>query len=144
MAHPGKKTLFLGFEGVLHHRNATVFEFLSKMPLLEETLGTHPVDIVALSKWDFEHDFDRLVAAFPLGLRSRVVGRTAEEPNALHGRFREIQNWRRGHPVSDWRALDSESHGYPEDCPELIRCSPAVGLAGPQVEALKAWLANGK
>lgn len=144
MAMPGRKTLFLGFEGVLHHRNATVFEFLAKMPLLEQTLGASEVDIVALSKWDFEHDFDRLVAAFPAGLRSRVVGRTSEERNALHGRFREIQNWRRSHPVSDWRALDSETHGYPEDCPELIRCSPAVGLSGPQAEALKAWLEGRK
>lgn len=140
MTQPGRKTLFLGFEGVLHHRNATVLEFLSKMPLLEQTLHGYELDIVALSKWDFEHDFERLLAVFPPGLRSRLVGRTSEERHALHGRFREVQNWRRTHPVSNWRALDSETHGYPEDCPELIRCSPALGLAGPQAAALKAWL----
>ena len=140
MATPGRKTLFLGFEGVMHHRNATVFDFLSRMPLLAQTVAVHDVDLVALSKWDFEHDFQRLVAAFPEALRKRVGGRTTEERNALHGRFREIQNWRRTHPVSDWRALDADTHGYPEDCPELIRCSPAVGLAESQMEALKAWL----
>lgn len=143
MATPQRKTLFLGFEGVLHHRNSTVSDFLAKMPLLERTLGAAEVDIVALSSWGLEKDLDRLTTAFPSSLRPRVRGCTKAESSAAHGPYREIQTWLRSHPASSWRALDCDAHGYPHDCPELVLCSPAVGLSNPQAATLKTWLQGG-
>lgn len=141
MAQPGRKTLFLGLDGVMHHRNATVADFLSRMPLLQESLGpATDLDIVVLSCWDFASDFERLKAVFPASLRPRVMGRTSEEKGALHKRYKEIQTWLRAHPSPAWRVLDSDPYDYPDACPELIRCSPALGMSTSQAEALKLWL----
>lgn len=141
MAAPGRKTLFLGLDGVMHHRNATVADFLSRMPLLLESVGpAADVDLVVLSCWDFASDFDRLKAVFPVSIRPRVVGRTVEEKGALHKRHKEIQTWLRAHPASAWRVLDCDPYDYPDGCPELIRCSPALGMSTSQAEALKLWL----
>lgn len=140
MPVPGKKTLFLGLDGVMHHRNSKVSDFLSRVPALEQALGAADIDIVLLSCWEFAAEFERLTAVFPQALRKRVVGRTVEEPGALHKRFKEIQNWLRAHPSPDWRALDCDPLDYPEPCAGLIRCSPAVGFSAPQAQALKVWL----
>ena len=144
MPTTGRRTLFLGLDGVMHHRNANVSSFLSRMPMLEQTIGAADIDIVVLSSWDFATDFDRLKAVFSPDLRARVVGRSREETGALHKRFKEVQNWLRAHPAPDWRVLDSDPYDYPDACPELIRCSPAVGLAASQAETLKAWLDHPK
>jgi hypothetical protein len=140
MSSPARKTLFLGLDGVMHHSRAKVAGFLSCMPVLEQALGTADVDIVVLSTWDFANDFSRLKAAFPLSLRARVVGRTTEDLGSLHKRFREIQNWLGPVPVLDWRVLDSDHLDYPEACPELIRCSPHLGMGPVQAQALKLWV----
>ena len=137
---PARKTLFLGLDGVMHHSRAKVAGFLSCMPVLEQALGTADVDIVVLSTWDFASDFGRLKAAFPPSLRARVVGRTTEDLGSLHKRFREIQNWLGPMPVPDWRVLDSDHLDYPEACPELIRCSPHLGMGPVQAQALKLWI----
>jgi hypothetical protein len=144
MPTPGKRALFLGLDGVMHHRNASVSQFLSRMPLLEQTIGAANIDLVVLSCWDFATDFERLKAVFSPSLRGRVIGRTVEETGALHKRFKEIQNWLRTHPAPDWRALDSDPYDYPDTCSEFIRCSPAIGLTTPQAETLKLWLQNPK
>ncbi len=144
MPTPGRRTLFLGLDGVMHHRNSNVAQFLSRMPLLEQTLGPSDIDIVVLSCWDFASDFDRLKAVFSPALRGRVVGRTIEETGALHKRFKEIQNWLRAHPAPDWRVLDSDPYDYPDACTEFIRCSPAVGLTATQAEAVKLWIQHPK
>ncbi|MFM7533515.1 MAG: HAD domain-containing protein [Rubrivivax sp.] len=136
--------LFLGLDGVMHHHNAKVAEFLWRMPLLERTVGQAQVDLVLLSCWDFASDLERTKAVFPAGLRSLVVGRTTQESGALYKRFKEIQNWLRANPVTDWRALDSDPLDYPDACSELIRCSPAIGLSVAQVESLNLWLQNPK
>ena len=141
MAAPGRKTLFLGLDGVMHHRNATVADFLSRMPLLVEQVGpAADLDLVVLSCWDFASDFERLKAVFPAALRPRVVGRTLEEKGALHKRYKEIQTWLRAHPAPAWRVLDCDPFDYPDGCQELIRCSPALGMSTSQAEALKLWL----
>ncbi|MEI8267213.1 MAG: HAD domain-containing protein [Betaproteobacteria bacterium] len=136
----GKKTLFLGLDGVMHHRNPKVAGFLSCMPLLEKTLVGADIDIVVLSPWDFASDFGRLKAAFPQKLRERVVGRTVEHAGALHKRFKEIQTWLQAHPVADWRVLDSEPFDYPDPCVELIYCRPVLGMGTIQADLLRQWL----
>ncbi|MEN9419962.1 MAG: hypothetical protein RI988_3583 [Pseudomonadota bacterium] len=143
MSTPQRKTLFLGFEGVLHHRNAKVSDFLARMPLLERTLGSRDVDIVALSSWGFDNDSSRLATAFPASLRARVRGATKAESGPVHGPYREIQAWLRNHPSPSWRVLDCDASGYPHDCPELVLCSPAVGLSNPQAATLASWLEGG-
>jgi hypothetical protein len=137
---PTRKTLFLGLDGVMHHRNAKVAGFLSCMPVLEQALGSADVDIVVLSTWDFASDFNRMKAAFPVALRPRVAGRTTEELGSLHKRFKEIQSWLRNTPGPDWRVLDSDTYDYPDPCAELIRCSPQMGMGPVQAEALKLWI----
>jgi hypothetical protein len=136
----GKKTLFLGLDGVMHHRNAKVAGFLSCMPVLGQALGTAEVDIVVLSSWDFAQDFNRVKAAFPATLQVRVAGRTTEQPGSLHKRFKEIQNWLVTLPVPDWRVLDSDPYNYPDSCAELIRCSPHLGMGPAQAQALRQWI----
>ena len=136
----GKKTLFLGLDGVMHHRNAKVAGFLSCMPLLEKTLVGADIDIVVLSSWDFASDFSRLKAAFPQKLRTQVVGRTIEQVGAMHKRFKEIQTWLQVHPAPDWRVLDSDLFDYPDPCVELIFCRPVMGLGTAQADTLRQWL----
>jgi hypothetical protein len=137
---PSRRTLFLGLDGVMHHRNVKVAGFLSCMPVLEQALGSADIDIVVLSTWDFASDFSRIQAVFPLALRGRVTGRTTEELGSLHKRFKEIQNWLRPVPAPDWRVLDSDVFDYPEACAELIRCSPYFGMGPVQAQALKLWI----
>jgi hypothetical protein len=137
---PSRKTLFLGLDGVMHHRNAKVAGFLSCMPVLEQALGSADIDIVVLSTWDFASDFSRIQAAFPLALRRRVTGRTTEELGSLHKRFKEIQSWLRNMPTPDWRVLDSDAYDYPDPCAELIRCSPLLGMGPVQAQALRQWV----
>ena len=137
---PSRKTLFLGLDGVMHHRNAKVAGFLSCMPVLEQALGSADIDIVVLSTWDFASDFSRIQAAFPLALRRRVTGRTTEELGSLHKRFKEIQSWLRNMPTPDWRVLDSDAYDYPDPCAELIRCSPQMGMGQAQAQAVRQWI----
>jgi hypothetical protein len=134
---PSRKTLFLGLDGVMHHRNVKVAGFLSCMPVLEQALGSADIDIVVLSTWDFASDFSRIQAAFPLALRRRVTGRTTEELGSLHKRFKEIQSWLRNMPTPDWRVLDSDAYDYPDPCVELIRCSPQMGMGQAQAQAVR-------
>ena len=95
-----KKTLFLEIEGVLHHRSATVAQFLNRMPTLEAAIGASEVDIIICSKWRLENSFDKLTASFPAALRARIerpkytfleqVRRQQPDPpedNATHRRF---------------------------------------------------------
>lgn len=140
MANTRNKTLFLEIEGVLHHRTATIAQFLCRVPTLEAAIGDAAVDIVISSKWRLDNTLDKLVSGFPPSLRSRVVGVTGKEIDATYGRLKEIQACCKERGITAWRALDADAFGYPEGCPELILCSGAVGIARPQAEALTAWL----
>jgi hypothetical protein len=82
MANTRNKTLFLEIEGVLHHRTATIAQFLCRVPTLEAAIGDAVVDIVISSKWRLENPLDKLVSGFPPSLRSRVVGVTGKEIDA--------------------------------------------------------------
>ena len=140
MAPVRKKTLFLEIDGVLHHRTATVAQFLSRMPALEAAIGDAELDIVICSKWRLENSMDKLVTSFPASLRSRIVGVTGPEIDATYGRLKEIQACCKERGITAWRALDADAFGYPDGCPELILCSGAVGISRPQADALSAWL----
>jgi hypothetical protein len=135
-----KKTLFLEIDGVLHHRSATVAQFLNRMPTLEAAIGASVLDIIICSKWRLENSFEKLTTSFPATLRTRIVGVTGPEIDATYGRLKEIQACCKERGITAWRALDAHAYGYPEGCPELILCSGAVGISRPQAEALSAWL----
>jgi hypothetical protein len=134
-----RKTLFLGLDGVLHHTKSKVSGLLSRMPLLEEALGTADVDIVMLSCWGAGDDIEGMKRVFPLSLRSRVVGRTKEVPGSVYKRHKEIQNWLRPVHWPDWRALDVDPFDYPDDCTELIPCSPYLGMGSTQAHTVRMW-----
>jgi hypothetical protein len=140
LSFSARKTLFLGLDGIMHHSRSKLSGLLSRMPVLEEALGTAPVDIVMLSCWGVGNDVEPLKTTFPPSLRSRVVGRTTAAPGSLFKRFKEIQNWLGPVQMPDWRALDIDPLDYPEACTELIPCSPLLGMGSPQVLALKLWI----
>jgi hypothetical protein len=44
--------------------------------------------------------------------------------------------------LEDWRALDDTSFEFPENCENLILCSPNLGIQAKQINELEIWLNN--
>jgi hypothetical protein len=56
----------------------------------------------------------------------------------------EIKNYLKDHDKSlaDWKALDDISFEFPENCENLILCSPNLGIQAKQINELEIWLNN--
>ena len=59
-------------------------------------------------------------------------------------RYNEIKNYLFDHDKSfaDWKAIDDTSFEFPENCENLILCSPNHGLQAKQIKQLEQWLEN--
>ena len=135
-----QKWLFLDFDGVLHPGLCRPLEHFGRMPVLEAALRDASVDIVVSSSWRFHLEWEELLERFPLTLRAQVRGRTGEAVTGPHARWQEIWAYRDEHAVLDWRALDDSAFEFPSNCPELILCNGAVGMAEQQVQLIRRWL----
>lgn len=137
------KLLFLDFDGVLHPNFSPRERLFCHVDALMGALqaARECPAVVVSSSWRFQRPVDELLGFLPEPLRDIVVGVTPEvEPGRLQ-RHREILAYLRSvQGTPDWRALDDERIGFPDDCRELILCNGKTGLGPSAIDCLSAWL----
>lgn len=137
------KYLFLDFDGVMHSTkdNAVFFERLNLIsPLIEK----YSVKIIISSSWRFQFSLEKIKSYFPLNIQDKILDVTGAPSIAKHARYHEIKNYLKHHDKSlaDWKALDDTSFEFPENCENLILCSPNFGIQAKQINELEIWLNN--
>lgn len=138
-----KKYLFLDFDGVLHSTkdNSQLFE---RLKLLLPLLDKYSFNIVISLSWRFQFNLEDIKNFFPVPLHDKIIGMTGQALMSQHARYHEIKNYLKDHNKSleDWRALDDTNFEFPENCENLILCSPNTGIQAKQINELEAWLKN--
>lgn len=134
-----RKTLFVGFDGVMHGTFQAELAPFCKLPLLEEVLLNQPVDIVVSSSRQHLYSLSEIKAMFG-NLSGQVVSCTDGQLFGKYTRYREIMNYVKAMRILDWRALDDAANQFPKDEPHLIPCNPKTGIGPTQVKQLVAWL----
>ena len=138
-----RKYLFLDFDGVLHSTkdNSQLFE---RLKLLLPLIDKYAFNIVISSSWRFQFKLQDIRNFFPVVLHDKIIGMTGQALMGQHARYHEIKNYLKEHDKSleDWRALDDTSFEFPENCENLILCSPNTGIQAKQINELEAWLKN--
>lgn len=141
--HVPERLLFLDFDGVLHPTHCIEESYFSNLHKLLAIIGQHQdqLRIVISSSWRFHYTWDELLAFFPQQTHRQIVGATGPTIPGTYGRLNEIlaylddyRGW------ADWRALDDDAEGFPDDCPQLIRCDGMKGLGPNEMDQLKSWL----
>jgi hypothetical protein len=133
------KLLFLDFDGVLHPTLSPPHEWFARLPLVEDCIRDTDVRVVISSSWRFHYRLEALRARFAPALWPRIIDVTGPAHTGTWARHAEIEAFLRGRPVRSWRALDDAWFEFPGNCPELIRCDGATGVAAPQCAVLSAW-----
>lgn len=134
--------LFVDFHGVLHPSGGGGADLFVRAPRLGDAFDGAPpeVQIVIASNWRFTNSLGQLRSYLPPLVAQRVVAATGPALGGMHSRYREIETWLRSQrDVADWRALDDSAQLFPPGCPQLILCESHVGIAQPQVDAIRAW-----
>jgi len=110
------------------------------MPLIDK----YVFNIVISSSWRFQFNLQDIKNFFPIALHDKIIGMTGQALMGPHARYHEIKNYLKEHDKSleDWRALDDTSFEFPENCENLILCSPNTGIQAKQINELEAWLKN--
>ena len=138
-----KKYLFLDFDGVLHSTkdDSQLFE---RLKLLLPLIDKYTFNIVISSSWRFQFKLQDIRNFFPVVLHDKIIGMTGQALMGRHARYHEIKNYLKEHDKSleDWRALDDTCFEFPENCENLILCSPNTGIQAKQINELEAWLKN--
>ena len=140
MHSPSQRYLFVDFDGCLHSNQATPQEWFIRAPALEHALAPSSVALVISSSWRFHFPKQEILARLPRGLADRVVGFTGDALVGTHARYHEICAWQRLHASGDFRCLDDAHWEFPRDCPQLILCNGAIGLAERELDQLRRWL----
>ncbi len=135
-----EKILFLDFDGVLHAGHSSPRDWLNHLPLLASVLSGRNLGIVISSSWRFQHTYEQLCDLFPSSMRVQIQGTTGGAHVGRHARYQEILSWLSANEACDWRALDDSLFEFPKNCPYLIPCNAAIGIAEPQLVALNQWL----
>jgi hypothetical protein len=160
-------TLYLDFDGVLHHDN--VWLDLKNRPvlrgpghlfehakLLVEILSPYPeIEIVLSTGWVRVKGFGYSVKKLPIELRQRVVEATWHSNFKLDeelvswwlndaSRYHQIASDVRRRKPSTWLAIDDDADGWPQHLrDQLIQCDPEIGLGSPDIRRqLETCLAN--
>jgi hypothetical protein len=138
-----KKYLFLDFDGVLHSTKDNS-QFFERLKLLLPLIDKYAFNIVISSSWRFQFNLQDIKNFFPIVLHDKIIGMTGQALMGRHARYNEIKNYLKEHDKSleDWRALDDTSFEFPENCENLILCSPNTGIQAKQINELEAWLKN--
>lgn len=115
--------IFLDFDGVLHpvcprdDLPASESQPFCYLPRLAQVLQDFPgIEIVITSTWRLHRDLDQLREMFPVELRGKIVGATAElvADERFGGRELEALAWRDQHrPGAQWVALDDLTTAWP-------------------------------
>jgi hypothetical protein len=137
------KLLFLDFDGVLHPNFRPLPGCFSRVDVLMEALhgNSANLSVVISSSWRFHYSFDEILAYLPEALGVLVCGATPEVEPGRHQRYREIRAYvDQVKTMTDWRALDDDVFGFPNDCRQLIRCDGNFGIDSNAALSLKTWL----
>lgn len=140
------KLIFLDFDGVLHPVNAMSDKWFGRGRFLHDAIREHrdTVRFVISSSVRLNHPIEQLQAAMPPSLGSLVVGVTPSLSTGWYRRYMEITTFVAGYQEClDWRALDDNPNGYPENCPQLILCDSSVGLDETSAGRVQEWLNSG-
>ena len=135
-------TLFLDFDGVLHPGHAKPADFIFKMPMFAEAIGSNDVRIIVSSSWRFQLTYNEIESRFPVSLRKKIDGVTGDAFVGRHARWQEIQACVRSRGISNWRALDDSRFEFPVGCTELIWCEGSRGIEQAQVVQIRTWLSQ--
>ena len=129
--------LFLDFDGVLHPAFCKERDYFCHMPLFTAVMREHPeVRIVISSTWRLVYPLEELRKAFPADIAARVIGETPDHEGKL--RHVEIVHYLKLYAREDapWIALDDDHFGFPDHCPNLVRCDGVVGLTPATIDTL--------
>jgi len=116
--------LFLDIDGVMHRAENGSFE---NMPHLKWLLDYLPdLHLVISSDWRLTMDEAALLALFPMGIRSRIVGTTPY----LRGqpREQECRQFALEHGVARYLAVDDDTTVFSSGCPFLVQTNRYIGL----------------
>lgn len=125
------RLIFLDFDGVLHPVNAMSSKWFSRGRYLHDAVSDHrdTVRFVVSSSVRLSHPLEELQPTMPPSLGSLLIGMTPTCSTNWHRRYMEITTFVAGHKdCVDWRALDDNPNGYPENCPQLILCDRRAGV----------------
>ena len=139
--------LFLDFDGTTHPYGCKIFKEFSCLPRIERVLREFPhVQVVISSWWRVSDNLDQLRSYFSLDIKDRVIGSTPvieTHSNVILDpvpRHHEILQWIfENKYTGPWVALDDDWRGFPDDCKELIKCFPDVGVDAEIEEKLRQY-----
>ena len=119
-------------------------QLFERLKLLLPLIDKYVFNIVISSSWRFQFNLQDIKNFFPIVLHDKIIGMTGQALMGPHARYHEIKNYLKEHDKSleDWRALDDTSFEFPENCENLILCSPNTGIQAKQINELEAWLKN--
>lgn len=152
--------IYLDFDGVLHPdaayrtkkgivlKNYAGHSLFENAALLSEVLRPYPqVRIVLSTSWVKELGYQKALERLPLELADRVIGATwhtrmdARQWSYMT-RYEQIQRHASRHSVSNWLALDDDTHDWHfEALHRVVQCDTRYGFTlEPQLHQLKSWL----
>lgn len=137
------KLLFLDFDGVLHPYFGPEESYFCRLDFLMEALGsnTKGLEVIISSSWRFHFPLDEILGYFPEAMQKLIAGATPEVEPGRHQRYREIRAYLSQYKkLPDWRALDDDIIGFPENCSQLIACDYRVGFDNSGAQRLQLWL----
>ena len=144
LASQPRKVLFLDFDGVLHPAGDGIEELKGPafvwLPLLEDALARHSnVGIVVSSTWRYTHSQGELRELLG-SIGPRLLGAIPTGP-----RYEGIRWWLHlNRSFTSFRILDDQPLEFADPPPpELVLCTPSLGLTTPGVlEQLRSWLGS--
>jgi hypothetical protein len=136
-----KTALFIDIDGVLHPMSCITFDFIDRemaiegedllrwTPILWDLIRPFDVGLVVHSSWRHIYHPNEIMEAFPLPIRNRIVGVTAEP-----GRYEGIIRYVECHGIERFAVLDDMPGAFPTRWPHLIECDPELGISALDVQ----------
>jgi hypothetical protein len=164
MANLAERVIYLDFDGVLHpvgiqrHYQTGVVscddggELFRWMPMLEQLLYGHKVNIVLSTSWVTAFGFEASLARLSPPIARRVIGATWEEGrNTISKSFfvRQFRHEqivadvaRRGLDADQWLAIDDEWETIAFHLKDqFAACLPTKGISDPDIQnRVSTWL----